>query len=113
MATNNLATTAAAAAAVAAAPNEEEDKVRNMVMPFAFQKVRDSRNGGVYLDLGDYCFTGEDKMYFCAQVKTFPNSSGPLGGSYSDLIKRQNTHHGLARYSLGLQSGLWMDCICW
>ena len=37
MATNNLATTAAAAA-VAAAPNEE-DKVRNMVMPFAFQKV--------------------------------------------------------------------------
>jgi hypothetical protein len=37
MATNNLATTAAAA--VAAAPNEEEDKVRNMVMPFAFQKV--------------------------------------------------------------------------
>ena len=38
MATNNLATTAAAAA-VAAAPNEEEDKVRNMVMHFAFQKV--------------------------------------------------------------------------
>ncbi len=35
MATNNLATTAAAAAA----PNEE-DKVRNMVMSFAFQKVR-------------------------------------------------------------------------
>jgi hypothetical protein len=63
MATNNLATTAAAAA-VAAAPNEEEDKVRNMVMPFAFQKVRDSRNGGVYLNLGNYCFTGEDKCIF-------------------------------------------------
>ena len=64
MATNNLATTAAAAA-VAAAPNEE-DKVRNMVMHFAFQKVRDSRNGGVYLDLANYCFTVEDKVIFCA-----------------------------------------------
>ena len=36
-------------------------------------------------------------MYFCAQVKTFPNSSGPLGGSYSDLIKRYKMNGSTTR----------------
>ncbi len=95
MATNNLATNTA----VAAAPNEK-DKVCNMVMLFAFQKVGDSRNGGVYLNLnlGNYCFTGKDKMYFCAQVKTFPNSQDHLvARSYSDLIKRYKMNGSTTR----------------
>jgi hypothetical protein len=106
MTTNNVT----AAAATLEDAHNHDDMLDNMPIPLpvCFEMLRQNRTNGIYLDLSEHCFTAEEKMYFCNQVKIFPNKLGPLGGSFKELVKRYKLNQNTAnkwrrRFNKGLQ----------